>query len=125
MSETTTLRSNATHQLADIELHDVATCAGVVAVQCLPPHQRRVTVFAQPGVLAQGDRVHDRGVTMIVCGRAPWAEHMASQRTGMHFVGGDADGANEASAAIAQHDREIAAGREAWTLRRLIAGRIR
>lgn len=107
-----------THELHDLDLYDVSTEVGVVSVQCLPPQQQRVTVLVEPGTIAVGDHIHDRGVTMIVCGRAPWAERAASQRRPRHFVGGE-DGRNSLSETMAAHDRAIAAGREAWTLRRV------
>lgn len=91
-----------THDLASLDLHDVhMRDTGILPVRCLPPHQRRVTVLAPAGALAQNDEVTDRGVTMRVCGRAPWAD----ARTVI--------------------ERPDLADREAWTLHRVLKGQTR
>lgn len=70
------------HELETLELYQVHRGGWddreVTTVRCFPSPMlaRRLTVLDRSHVLAAGDRVHDRGVTMRVCGRAPWAEHV-------------------------------------------------
>lgn len=68
-----------THDLSTLELYHVHLGSREVSpVRCFPSPMlgRRLTVLDRTHVLAKGDHVTDRGVTMRVCGRAPWAEKL-------------------------------------------------
>lgn len=69
-----------THDLATLELYEVHRYAwdarAVTPVRCIPERQVRLTVLDRTHAIAVGDLVTDRGVTMRVAGRAPWAEKL-------------------------------------------------
>lgn len=71
--------NQVTYDLSTLELYHVHPGSREVSpVRCFPSPMlaRRLTVLDRTHVLAAGHRVTDRGVTLRVCGRAPWAERL-------------------------------------------------
>ncbi len=76
----TNAAATKTHELRSLELYSVSRGGwddrAVSPVRCFPSPMLapRLTVLDRTHVLAVGDIVTDRGVSMRVAGRAPWAE---------------------------------------------------